>query len=55
MDTLTPLARTGRLKAQFHESLIGEKNAGECVKLEIQVAVTASGAQRLDSFPWEEF
>ena len=36
------------------ESLIGEENAGECVKLETQVVVTAGGAQRLDSFPWEE-
>ena len=36
------------------ESLIGEENAGECVKLETQVVVTARGAQRLDSLPWEE-
>lgn len=36
------------------ESLIGEEGAGECVKLETQVVVTAAGAQRLDSFPWEE-
>jgi len=36
------------------ESLIGEQNAGECVKLETQVVVTASGAERMDSFPWEE-
>jgi Xaa-Pro aminopeptidase len=36
------------------ESLIGEEGAGECVKLETQVVVTADGAERLDSFPWEE-
>ena len=35
------------------ESLIGEPG-GECVKLETQVLVTADGAERLDSFPWEE-
>ena len=36
------------------ESLIGEEGSGECVKLENQVVVTPRGAQRLDSFPWEE-
>jgi Xaa-Pro aminopeptidase len=36
------------------ESLIGEEGRGECVKLETQVVVTPRGAQRLDSFPWEE-
>ncbi len=36
------------------ESLIGEPGAGENVKLETQVVVTAQGAERLDSFPWEE-
>ena len=35
------------------ESLIGEPGS-ECVKLETQVLVTADGAERLDSFPWEE-
>jgi len=36
------------------EALIGEENGGECVKLETQVLLTAKGAARLDSFPWEE-
>lgn len=36
------------------ESLIGEKDRGECVKLETQVVITANGAVRLDSFPWED-
>ena len=35
------------------ESLIGEPGS-ECIKLETQVLVTATGAERLDSFPWEE-
>ena len=35
------------------ESLIGEETGGECVKLETQVHLTANGAVRLDSFPWE--
>ncbi len=35
------------------ESLIGEKGS-ECIKLETQVLVTADGAERLDSFPWED-
>ncbi|MGJ8558349.1 MAG: M24 family metallopeptidase [Sulfitobacter geojensis] len=35
------------------ESLIGEKGS-ESIKLETQVLITASGPQRLDSFPWEE-
>ncbi len=36
------------------ESLIGESGGREAVKLETQVLVTEAGAQRLDSFPWEE-
>ena len=36
------------------ESLIGEETGKECVKLETQVLITAHGAQRLDTFPWEE-
>ncbi len=36
------------------ESLIGEQGS-ESVKLETQVLVTATGTERLDSFPWEEF
>lgn len=36
------------------ESLIGEEGGREAVKLETQVLVTATGAERLDSFPWEE-
>jgi Xaa-Pro aminopeptidase len=36
------------------ESLIGEENGRECIKLETQVLITRDGAQRLDSFPWEE-
>lgn len=36
------------------ESLIGEQGGKECVKLETQVLITANGAERLDSFPWEE-
>lgn len=35
------------------ESLIGEQGGPECVKLETQVLITASGTERLDSFPWE--
>ncbi|MFT5218171.1 MAG: Xaa-Pro dipeptidase [Planctomycetota bacterium] len=35
------------------ESLIGEAGS-ESVKLEVQCRVTASGAERLDSFPFEE-
>jgi Xaa-Pro aminopeptidase len=35
------------------ESLIGEEGS-ESIKLETQVLVTADGAERLDSFPWEE-
>ena len=35
------------------ESLIGEESGGECIKLETQVLITANGAVRLDSFPWE--
>jgi Xaa-Pro aminopeptidase len=36
------------------ESLIGEQGGREAVKLETQVLVTRSGAERLDSFPWED-
>lgn len=36
------------------ESLIGEEAGRECIKLETQVLITASGAERLDRFPWEE-
>ena len=35
------------------ESLIGEKGS-ESIKLETQVLVTETGAERLDSFPWED-
>ncbi len=35
------------------ESLISEKGS-ESVKLETQVLITETGAERLDSFPWEE-
>jgi len=37
------------------ESLIGEATGRECIKLETQVLLTAKGAVRLDTFPWEEF
>lgn len=36
------------------ESLIGEQGGRENVKLETQVLVTSAGAERLDSFPWED-
>jgi len=36
------------------ESLIGEEGGRECIKLETQVLITARGAVRLDSFPWED-
>jgi Xaa-Pro aminopeptidase len=36
------------------ESLIGEEEDGECIKLETQVLVGRNGATRLDTFPWEE-
>jgi Xaa-Pro aminopeptidase len=36
------------------ESLIGEEGGRECIKLETQVVITPHGAERLDSFPWEE-
>lgn len=36
------------------ESLIGEEGGRECVKLETQVQIAASGAERLDSFPRED-
>ena len=35
------------------ESLIGAEGT-ECIKLETQVLITPHGAERLDSFPWEE-
>jgi len=35
------------------ESLIGEAGS-ECIKLETQVRITRGGAERLDSFPWED-
>jgi Xaa-Pro dipeptidase len=35
------------------ESLIGEPGS-ECIKLETQVLITATGTERLDSFPWED-
>jgi hypothetical protein len=34
-------------------SLIAETGS-ESVKLETQVLITADGAERLDSFPWED-
>jgi len=36
------------------ESLIGESNGRECIKLETQAVITPQGAVRLDTFPWEE-
>jgi hypothetical protein len=36
------------------EALIGEEHGRECVKLETQTLITADGAVRLDTFPWEE-
>jgi Xaa-Pro aminopeptidase len=36
------------------ESCLGEGGGRECMKLETQVLLTAKGAVRLDSFPWEE-
>lgn len=36
------------------ESLIGEEDRGECVKLETQVLITKDGPVRLDSFPWAD-
>ncbi len=50
-------AHSGRFEAGMVvcvESLIGEQGS-ESVKLETQVLVTATGTERLDSFPWEEF
>jgi Xaa-Pro aminopeptidase len=35
------------------ESLVAERGT-ESIKLETQVLVTEAGAERLDSFPWEE-
>ncbi len=35
------------------ESLVGEADGRECVKLETQVVIGRNGAERLDSFPWE--
>ena len=36
------------------ESLIGEEQGTECIKLETQVVLTKAGCVRLDSFPWED-
>ena len=36
------------------ESLVSEEGGREAVKLETQVLVTETGAERLDSFPWED-
>jgi len=36
------------------ESLIAEEGGREAVKLETQVLVTEAGAERLDTFPWED-
>lgn len=36
------------------ESLIGEPGGPECIKLEVQVLVTPTGALRLDRFPFED-
>ena len=36
------------------ESLIAEDGGREAVKLETQVLVTEAGAERLDTFPWED-
>lgn len=36
------------------ESCVGDEGGRECIKLETQVLITATGAVRLDSFPWEE-
>jgi Xaa-Pro aminopeptidase len=35
------------------ESLIAEAGS-ESIKLETQVLITETGAERLDSFPWED-
>lgn len=53
----TARASEGRLEENMVvcvESLIGEVGGRECVKLETQAVITAKGAERLDSFPWEE-
>ena len=50
-------AYEGRLEENMTvcvESLIGEENGPECIKLEVQVLITEKGAVRLDSFPFEE-
>jgi Xaa-Pro aminopeptidase len=50
-------AYSGRLEENMTvcvESLIGERDGPECVKLEAQVLLTPKGAVRLDSFPFEE-
>jgi Xaa-Pro aminopeptidase len=47
---------TGRFEAGMVicvESLIGEAGS-ESIKLETQVLITQNGAERLDSFPWEQ-
>ena len=49
-------AYPGRLEKNMTvcvESLIGEENGPECIKLETQVLITEAGAERLDSFPFE--
>jgi Xaa-Pro aminopeptidase len=48
----------GRLEAGMTvcvESLIGETDGRECIKLETQVLIEESGATPLESFPYEEF
>ena len=37
------------------ESCTGSAEAGESVKLEIQVLVTEDGTRRLDNFPFEDW
>ncbi len=32
----------------------GAEKGSESIKLETQVRITESGAERLDSFPWED-
>jgi Xaa-Pro aminopeptidase len=49
-------AHSGRFETNMVvcvESLVAESGS-ESVKLETQVLVTANGAERLDSFPWED-
>jgi Xaa-Pro aminopeptidase len=52
----TDRAMTGRFEPGMVlcvESLIAEKGS-ESIKLETQVLITETGAERLDSFPWED-